>query len=120
MRRTTLATLEPRLAQTRIILWKFVLIAFVRVDTEGAKFKPQDIWVCALRRFEARNRRLDIYVSRITLRRRCAGLDPPRYDRYTAALAPIASYDENGCSEPHPKLIEALQPFIHLLYPLTR
>ena len=39
------------LSALHVILWKFVLIAFTRVDTDGAKFEPVNVWLQAVRRF---------------------------------------------------------------------
>ena len=33
-----------------LLLWKFIVIAFVQVDTEHADFKPEDIWKAAVSR----------------------------------------------------------------------
>ena len=100
--------LPSALSALRVIMWKFALVAFTRVDTDGAKYNPADVWKGALRRFETRVRRYDIYVARLSLRRRCAGDSPLDYARYRAVIAPLEGYDEDGEPLPRPVLASAL------------
>ena len=44
-------TLQGALSVLHVILWKFVLIAFTRVDTEGITYVPVNVWLQAVRRF---------------------------------------------------------------------
>ena len=99
--------LAGALSALRIILWKFTLIAFTRVDTDGAKYSSSEVWKGALRRFEVRVRRYDIYVARLTLRRRCAGDCPLNYARHNAVVSPLEGY-EDGEPLPRPVLASAL------------
>jgi len=100
--------LPSALSALRVIVWKFTLIAFTRVDTDGAKYSSADVWKGALRRFETRVRRYDIYVARLALRRRCAGDGPLDYARYRAVIKPLEGYDEEGEPLPRPVLASAL------------
>ena len=43
-------TLQGGLSALHVMLWKFVLIDFVQVQTEGREFKPEKIWAAAERR----------------------------------------------------------------------
>ena len=84
------------------------MIAFTRVDTDGAKYSSAEVWKGAMRRFETRVRRYDIYVARLTLRRRCAGDGPLDYARNRAVITPLEGYDEKGEPLARPVLASAL------------
>ena len=86
-----------------MILWKFVLIAFTRVDTDGAKFEPVNVWLQAVRRF-----RRNVQAKGEAERRRhleAAGLGkaPPNTSALNEALKPLAYWDiEKGALSLHP------------------
>ena len=44
--------LSGALSDLHIIVWKFVLISFTQVETQGGKFKPHTIWKQAVCRYE--------------------------------------------------------------------
>jgi hypothetical protein len=88
--------LPGAMAALRVIVWKFALIAMVKVDTEGAKYEPERVWKGALRRFQTRVLRYDTYVARLFLRQACFGRAPPNPARHSAVLAPIQGYDVDG------------------------
>ena len=101
--------LTGSMAALRIIVWKFALIAMVKVDTEGLKYVAEHVWKGAIRRFASRIRRYDIYVARLSLRESSAGRDPPNQARHSAVIAPIEGYDTDGAPLPRPWLEAALR-----------
>ena len=64
---STRLTLPPGLAALFIMLWKFFLIDFTRVDTDKLKFKPGRPWRAAVlrlhRKFQARHTLLTQQVT---------------------------------------------------------
>ena len=46
-------TLPGALPALHAILWKFVLIAFTRVDTDSATFEPVNVWLQGYRQYAA-------------------------------------------------------------------
>ena len=82
--------LPPPLFALYVIVWKFVVIDFTCVDTEGREFDAEKIWKAALRRFMVR---LQAYSEsiRLWLVNR-EGLD--------------------GGSELHPKLVESIEEVV--------
>ena len=46
--------LPPLLSALHIIMWKFIVIAMVGVDTEGIDFDETKVWTAALRRLDTR------------------------------------------------------------------
>ena len=75
--RGALVALTGGLAALHIILWKFVLIAFTKKDTEGTAFKPDAIWLQALRRLRVRLLSHSTGVRWLTNARRARGDPPP-------------------------------------------
>ena len=101
--------LKGAISALRIIVWKFALIAFVRVDTDGVKYSATDVWRAALRRFASRIDRYDIYVARLTRRNKGFG-NPPRVEYHTRILAPLEGYDPlTGSPVPRPHLADSLR-----------
>ena len=100
--------LPGSLSALRIIVWKFALIAMVRVDTDGAKYNSADVWRSALRRFESRVRRYDIYVDRLALRRDSKGDPPQQLVRHNDVLYPLPGYEGSGQPVPRRHLTQAL------------
>ena len=48
------SVLPGALSVLHCLLWKFVLISFTRVDTEGAEFKPDEIWRASVLRLHSK------------------------------------------------------------------
>ena len=46
--------LDGSMASLRILIWKYLLWAFVQVDTEGVRFKPNQVWQAALARLKSK------------------------------------------------------------------
>ena len=80
----------------------------VRVDTDGAKYSSADVWRSALRRFESRVRRYDIYVDRLALRRDSKGDPPQQLVRHNDVLYPLPGYEGSGQPVPRRHLTHAL------------
>ena len=68
--------LPPGLAALHTMLWKFFLIAFVKVDTENAKFEPENIWKAAVGRLQ---RKIEARIAHLRDRTQtavCLGNNP--------------------------------------------
>ena len=76
--------------------------------TDGAKYNSADIWRSALRRFESRVRRYDIYVDRLALRRESKGDAPQQLVRHNELLYPLPGYVGPGQPAPRDHLSQAL------------
>ena len=96
------------LACLHVILWKFVVIAFTRADTEGVKFKAKRAWKDAIRRFLIR---LKAYQEGV--RRWADGwinngegeaIPPSLLHKHTDVLEPCATVDDQGQGSLHPHL----------------
>ncbi len=93
-----------------MILWKFTLIAFTKVDEEGTKFTPMDVWSQALRRFGVR---LQAHQEGMRIqfdKAKSYCLPPPSIRSANKTTLPLARYEENGSMILTPKLrIELLR-----------
>ena len=105
-----LTTLKGSLSDLHVILWKFTLIAFTKVDEEGTKFTPMDVWSQALRRFGVR---LQAHQEGMRIQFDKANsycLPPPSIRSANKTTLPLARYEENGSMILTPKLrIELLR-----------
>ena len=91
--------LSGSISALHVILWKFALIAFTRVDTEKEEFKPDRVWKQAVRRWEVRLKAYAEGVRRLTARRLDQGQGPPSartVERLNRALLPGVSVDDMG------------------------
>ena len=82
------------LSDLHIIVWKFVILHMVRVETDKVKFDRHEIWRCAIRRQEGR---LQAHAERT--RRRVitkGGLPALEMQRLSAEVAPLAEYNDSG------------------------
>ena len=87
--------LPPALSAFRIIIWKFALIAMVRVDTDNAKYDADQVWEAAWKRFITRLRAYVEHVRRRTLRNLGLGRDTS-YSSCNRVLTPLAYFDPMG------------------------
>ena len=102
---TPARVLPAGLSALHVILWKFVLIAFTRVDTDDAKFEPVNVWLQAVRRFRRNLQALGEAERRRHLGAQGLGSDPPSTGALDKALAPLAHWDpEEGVLELHPDM----------------
>ena len=104
--------LPGALSDLHIILWKFVVIAMVKVDTEGARFKEAEVWKAAVRRLKSR-----VDAAQVTVERRAEtalglGHSPPPLDAECRAWEPLVyfEYDDSfqvitHYSDPYNELI---------------
>jgi hypothetical protein len=91
--------LAGALSALHLIVWKFVIIAFTKAETEGATFKPRKVWRDAVRRCDVRLRAYVEGVSRWKRRRASQGqiLMPAAVrDRHQAILHPCYTVDDEG------------------------
>ena len=78
----------------RILIWKFIILQFTRVDLEGARFDPETIWAQAVRRLLTR-------LNAAEWAARLAASSRPRTATNAAAkaaekAAPLATITEQG------------------------
>ena len=73
------------------MLWKFLLIDFVRVDTDKLRFDPDRVWRAAVRRLEVKISSRTTYLIRRSIK--AVGLDraPPPLDSETHSQ-PLVCY----------------------------
>ena len=91
--------LKGSLSDLHIILWKFVMIAFVKVDVDGAKFKPSLVWKQALSRWRDRMTFQSEELRRSLLKLKSRGGGPPPnglIEKYQRRLNPCAYVNEHG------------------------
>jgi hypothetical protein len=85
--------LPGALSALHIIVWKFVIIAFTRVETENARFNAQRIWWDSVRRFQVRREayreRERISTMRRAARGGCPFFAPQHKDRIDRELEPL-------------------------------
>ena len=87
--------LPPGLSALHTMVWKFLLIDFVKVDTEKASFKPENIWKAAVLRL---NRKVEARFTFLTERSDNAfnlGKVPPPLDTETHTF-PLATFQYVG------------------------
>ena len=96
------------LSALHVIIWKFALIAFTKVETEGVKFKPKDVWWDAVARLEVRLRAYGEGVRRWMMRREglgdCGPMPPAVLARHSDVVKPLAEMSEDGKLTWHPAL----------------
>ena len=81
------------LSDLHVIVWKFIILNMVQVETNGVKFDRHEVWLCAVRRQEGR---LQAHAERS--RRRAitrGGLSAPEIERLSSEVAPLAAYDDS-------------------------
>jgi len=86
-------TLPGALSALHVILWKFVLIAFTRVDTDSATFEPVNVWLQAVRRFRRNLQALGVVEARRQQRAINLGRQPPSTRGTDEAAKPLAHWD---------------------------
>ena len=93
-----LAPVTGSTAALYTLVWKYALVQFTRVDTEGASFESTEIYEAALRRLATRIEALSAELRGTLERYRSRGEDAPPslFARYRKALAPSASVDDHG------------------------
>ena len=109
--------LQGGLSDLHIILWKFVVIDMVKVDTEGAKYDVDKVWTSAVRRLASR-----VEASRTALERRVAsaldlGRDRPSLTPGNRSWAPLLHFEYHDdfqlsthYSAPYRELLSLLDP----------
>ena len=94
--------LPGALSALHVILWKFVGIALVRVETEHAPFEPELIWGSAVSRYCVRLMAYEEGIRRwVNMREGWGdlGIPPQVSDRHNTVLNPVASLTETGAVE---------------------
>ena len=104
--------LAGALSDLHIILWKFVVIDMVKVDTEGAQYDVTKVWHAAVRRWEARAE-----AARVKLERKVAsaiglGNQPPPLEADCEAWDPVIYFEYD---DEHRVLTRYSAPYLELL-----
>ena len=86
------SVLSGTLSDLHIIVWKFVILAMVQVQTDQIKFDRRQVWSTAIKRQDGR---LQAHAER-SRRRMVAGngLSQAEVQRLSAEVAPLAEYDD--------------------------
>jgi len=104
--------LSGALSDLHIIVWKFVLISFTQVETQGGKFKPHTIWKQAVCRYETRVRAYLEGKRKGGLSRECRGsrrtLSASHLTRVQGYLTPVGTLTEDGRFEWKPEALAAI------------
>ena len=79
-----------------LLLWKQVIAAITRVDTEDETFKPEPLWAWAWANFERKALAHQEKFRTRVLRARSRGDQPPSPETAMRPLAPLATFSENG------------------------
>ena len=82
-----------------LLLWKQVIAALVRVDTEAEDFVPASVWKAAWRRFTDKAGALEERARTKRRRRLARGDLPDDFSKVSSPTAPLAHYKENGTLE---------------------
>jgi len=83
------------LSALHILIWKFLLISFTRVDTDGEKFHPRNVWMQALRRFQSKLKAAGEAMRLRALRKVALERPPPSVKSMNSYLEPVAHFDDN-------------------------
>jgi len=108
---STKSALTGSLSALHIILWKFVVIAFVQAEVRGKKYVPEVVWWGAVRRYLARMKVYEVRVQEMARRAVSRGRNFSP-DRVSVITRPCMSFDEGGECEPTPQ-------YARLIYALT-
>ena len=104
--------LTGALSDLHILVWKFVLISFTQVETQGSKFKPNTIWKQAVCRYETRVRAYLEGMRRGGLSRECRGsrrsLSESHLAKVQSYLTPAGALDEDGRFKWEPEAAAAI------------
>jgi hypothetical protein len=91
----TTPELPTSISDFHLILWKFIIIHFTLVDLENRPFKPDEIWIGAIRRYLSKIHSLQQKI-RLEVAEAQALERPINVRRFNALLAPLATIDEFG------------------------
>ena len=101
--------LHGALSALHVIIWKFIIIDFVQVDTDGRAFVAADVWKSAVRRTHGRLLAQSQKVRRKVLAAWDMGRLTPSLRADAAEAFPIADYHgETGDVQWHPEWISLL------------
>ena len=87
------------LSALHMIAWKFIVIAFTRVETNNEKYDAKKVWRQTVGRLNSRVRAYGERVARRAARREWqgnTGLAPGEVERHCSVLAPLAEVNEFG------------------------
>ena len=98
--------LHGALSALHIITWKFIIIDFVQVDTDGRAFVAEDVWKAAVRRTHGRLLAQSLKVRRKVLAAWSMGRPAPPLRADIIEAEPLADYHgETGEVQWHPEWI---------------
>ena len=83
--------LPPGLSALHLIMWKFVIYNFTMVQLENRPFNPEEVWKCAIRRFEVRLNALAFKVKQRAIRRSGQGINLMSPEAENRRMRPLAS-----------------------------
>ena len=86
--------LPPGLSALHTMVWKFLLIDFVKVDTEKASFKPENIWKAAVLRLNRKVEARFTYLSERSVSALSLGKVPTPLDTENHAF-PLATFEQD-------------------------
>ena len=109
------ATLPEGLSLLHLMVWKFVVISFVQVDTEHKDFKPEEVWKAAVSRTQHKIVARHTYLRERARRLFNLGKNVVPLDSETHA-EPLAYFEHE---DPHEVLVHYSQPYRDLLAALN-
>ena len=87
--------LPTSISDFHLILWKFIIIHFTLVDLDNRPFRPDDVWIGAIRRYLSKIHSLQQKI-RLEVAEAQALERPANIRRFNDLLAPLATIDELG------------------------
>ena len=79
-----------------MLLWKQFIAHLVRIELEGEKFDPAQVWAPAWARLEKKILSLQYKVNEIKRRAESRGEQVPDLSKRSKAITPIAEFDAKG------------------------
>ena len=106
-----MGVLDGTLSDLHIIVWKFIIIHFTAVDTDGQRFIDSQVWKAAVLRQQGR---VEAHGEKVRRKIQWSDgqLDRKELDRLTREVSPLVdSYSDDGeqvLSEPWNDLVDML------------
>ena len=87
------SVLTGALSDLHIIVWKFLAIDMVKVDTEGLKFDGNKVWVAAIRRLASRIESAETGLRRRVQAALSLGRGVPPIEAHNKAWEPLLYFE---------------------------
>ena len=92
-----------------LLLWKYIIAAMVRVDTEEETFSISEVWRAAWTRMQRKMLALHERKKTVILRALSRGEEEPDMSEAGSAMEPIASLDAEGKLKWNKELVKKIK-----------